>query len=41
MYADFKGTADIVCEDGLSMLLADTLYVPGLRVNLLLARRIC
>ena len=41
MYADFKGTANIVCEDGLLMLLADTLYVPGLGVNLLLARQIC
>ena len=38
MYADFKRTADIVCEDRLLILLADTLNVPRLRVNLLLAR---
>ena len=40
MYADFKGTADIVYKDRLLILLIDTLYVPRLRVNLLLARRI-
>jgi hypothetical protein len=41
MYADQKGTVDMMCEDGSSMLLADVLYVPGLGVNLLSARRIC
>ena len=41
MYADHKGTVDMVCEDGSSMLLLDVLYVPGLGVNLLSARRVC
>jgi hypothetical protein len=41
MYTDHKGTVDMVCEDGSSMLLSDVLYVPGLGVNLLSARRVC
>lgn len=41
MYAREKGTANLVCKDGSSMLLQDVLYVPGLGVNLLSARRVC
>ena len=41
IYARQKGTANLVCKDGSSMLLSDVLYVPGLGVNLLSARRIC
>ncbi|KAI0994557.1 hypothetical protein K3495_g13624 [Podosphaera aphanis] len=41
MYADSKGTAELVCKDGSSVSLPDTLYVPGLGVNLLSARRMC
>jgi hypothetical protein len=40
MYADQKGMVELVCEDG-SSLLQDTLYVPGLGVNLVSARKIC
>ncbi|POS81982.1 hypothetical protein EPUL_006334, partial [Erysiphe pulchra] len=38
MYAEFKGSARLVCEDGSSTILPNTLYVPGLGVNLLSAR---
>jgi len=41
MYTDHKGVAELVCEDGSSLLLQDTLYVPGLGVNLVSARKIC
>jgi hypothetical protein len=41
MYIDYKGVAELVCEDGSSLLLQDTLYVLGLGVNLVLARKIC
>src|SRR5438045_5250702 len=41
LYANHKGTANLVCQDGSSMLLADCLYVPDLGVNLLSARRLC
>jgi Reverse transcriptase (RNA-dependent DNA polymerase)/gag-polypeptide of LTR copia-type len=41
MYANHKGTVDMVCKDGSSMLLSGVLYVPGLGINLLSARRVC
>ena len=41
LYANHKGTANLVCQDGSSMLLADCLYIPDLGVNLLSARRLC
>src|SRR5438045_2688328 len=39
LYANHKVTANLVCQDGSSMLLADCLYVPYLGVNLLSSRR--
>jgi hypothetical protein len=41
LYANHRGTANMVCPDGSSMLLADCLYVPDLGVNLMSARRLC
>ncbi|KAF5207339.1 hypothetical protein FRX31_003074, partial [Thalictrum thalictroides] len=41
MYAEFKGSARLVCEDGSYTTLPDTLFVPNLGVNLLSARRMC
>ena len=41
MFADFRGVAKLVYEDGSSTLLPDALYVPGLGVNLLSAKRLC
>jgi Pol polyprotein len=41
LYANHIGTAELVCLDGSSMLLADCLYVPGLGVNILSGRRLC
>jgi hypothetical protein len=41
LYAREKGTAVLMCKDGSSMLLADTLFVPNLGVNLLSGRRMC
>lgn len=41
MYCRQKGTVNVVCKDGSRMLLSDVLYVPGLGVNLLSARRTC
>jgi hypothetical protein len=41
MYTDHKGIAELVCEDSSSLLLQDTLYIPGLGVNLVSARKIC
>lgn len=40
IFADFKGFANLVCKDGSSTLLLDTLYVPGLGVNLISAQRL-
>jgi hypothetical protein len=39
--AEYMGDAELVCMDGSSMVLADTLYVPGIGVNLLSVRRLC
>ncbi|KAI0995304.1 hypothetical protein K3495_g12878, partial [Podosphaera aphanis] len=41
MYADYKGTVDLVCENGSSTRLKDVLFVPNLGVNLLSARKVC
>ncbi|RFU24803.1 hypothetical protein B7463_g11531, partial [Scytalidium lignicola] len=41
MFAEYKGLAELKCDDGSSMLLQDVLYVPDLGVNLLFARRLC
>jgi hypothetical protein len=41
IYSWEKGNTNLMCEDGSSMLLSDILYVPGLGVNLLSARRVC
>lgn len=41
LYADWKGEAQVVCEDGSSIWLSDVLLVPNLGVNLLSGRRIC
>ncbi|KAI0994774.1 hypothetical protein K3495_g13408 [Podosphaera aphanis] len=41
MYAEHKGTAKLVCEDGSCASLPNTLYVPGLGVNLLSAKQMC
>ena len=41
MYANQMGTVDMMCKDGSSLLLKDVLYVPGLGINLLSARRVC
>jgi hypothetical protein len=41
IYIDYKGIVELVCKDGSSLLLQDTLYIPGLGVNLVSARKIC
>jgi hypothetical protein len=41
MYADHKGTVDIVCKDGLLIMLSRVLYMSDLDINLLSARHIC
>jgi hypothetical protein len=41
MYCNHEGTVDVVCKDGSKMTLANVLYIPGLRVNLLSGRRFC
>ena len=41
IYSDHRGVAELTCADGSSMLLKDVLFVPGLGVNLLSARRLC
>jgi hypothetical protein len=38
---DHYRTAKVVTEDSLSCLLRNTLLVPNLRINLILARRLC
>ncbi|KAI1005659.1 hypothetical protein K3495_g2571 [Podosphaera aphanis] len=40
MYADYKGTMDLVCENGSSTRLKDVLFVTNLGVNLLSARKV-
>jgi hypothetical protein len=40
MYAREKGTAVMKCQDGTQAILLDVLYVPGLGINLLSARRL-
>jgi len=41
LHARHRGTVDVICEDGSSMVLADVLYVPRLGINLLSGRRMC
>ena len=41
MCVNHKGVENIVCKNESSITLLDTLYVPGLGVNLLSARRVC
>ena len=41
MFIDFKGTVQVVCQDGSLILLLDVLFVLGLGVNLLSAQRVC
>ncbi|CCE33421.1 related to retrotransposon HobS hobase [Claviceps purpurea 20.1] len=36
-----KGTVEMVCSDGSSMLLSDVLYVPKLGINLMSGRKMC
>jgi hypothetical protein len=40
IYTDYKGIAELVYKDSSSLLLQDTLYIPGLGVNLVLVRKI-
>jgi hypothetical protein len=40
MYIDYKGIIELVYKDSSSLLLQDTLYILGLGVNLVLARKI-
>ena len=41
MSSTMKGTATVVCEDGSWCEMEDTLFVPGLGVNLISAKRLC
>ncbi|KAI0994162.1 hypothetical protein K3495_g14020, partial [Podosphaera aphanis] len=41
LYSYFMGSAEVVCEDGSSMLLSKVLYVPELGINLLSGRKLC
>jgi hypothetical protein len=41
LYSQAKGTVDLKCNDGSSMVLKNMLYVPKLGANLLLARCLC
>jgi hypothetical protein len=41
LYSEAKGTVDLKCKDGSSMVLKNVLYIPKLGANLLSARRLC
>ena len=41
LYSSQRGIAEIVCKDGSSCLIRDTLFVPKLGVNLVSAKRLC
>ncbi|KAI1001825.1 hypothetical protein K3495_g6379 [Podosphaera aphanis] len=41
LFSYFMGSAEVVCEDGSSMLLSGVLYVPELGINLLSGRKLC
>ena len=41
LYSSQHGTAEMVCKDGSSCLIKDTLFVPKLGVNIVSAKRLC
>src|SRR5713226_6168793 len=40
IYTDYKGITELIYNDNSFLLLKDTLYIPGLRMNLFLIRRV-
>jgi hypothetical protein len=41
IFSTHKGTAEMRLPDGKSASLSDVLYIPGLGINLLLAKKVC